>query len=186
MGWKSPSKKAKKSDASEPEWTPFQRAYLPQDQVDAVNKTHRAVLTACWVNSRYEVWIFEWSAEDNPIGFPMTQLSIKRRDKGVQRSWRELQRIKNELCGREREAVELFPSDKRLMDTANQYHLWVLPEGQMYPFGYWDRIVGEVDDGSGAKQEPFPADDRPADLDEMEAKLAAARAELGFGKKSDG
>jgi hypothetical protein len=176
MAWKSTSKKSKTAVAA-PVWTPFQQAWLSPETVELVSKTHRAKLASCWKNDLYEVWIFEWAAEDNPIGCPMTQLSIKRRDRGVARSWRDLQRIKNELCGREREAVELFPSDKRLMDSANQYHLWVLPEGQLYPFGYWDRIVSEISE-HGAVQEPFPADDRPADLDAMEAKLRDAQAQL--------
>jgi hypothetical protein len=38
--------------------------------------------------------------------------------------WRDLQRIKNELVGPECEAVELYPAESRLVDTANQYHLW--------------------------------------------------------------
>lgn len=181
MSWKSTSKKARKAIEAEPAWTPFEEAFLSPEklaQIDAIRERRPA---SCWLNSRYEVWIFEWAAEDNPIGFPMTQLSIKRRDKGVQRSWRELQRIKNELCGREREAVELFPADSRLMDSANQYHLWVLPEGQAFPFGYWTRIVSG-ESANGAKQEPFPPDDCPADLAEMEAKVRAATAAALVGK----
>jgi hypothetical protein len=35
--------------------------------------------------------------------------------------WRELQRIKNEIVGDEIEAVELYPAESRLLDTANWY-----------------------------------------------------------------
>jgi hypothetical protein len=61
-------------------------------------------------------------------------LSIKHHDKKAVRDWRHFQRIKNELAGAEREAVEIFPPESQLVDTANQYHLWVLPEGQSTPF----------------------------------------------------
>jgi hypothetical protein len=49
----------------------------------------------------------------------------------------EFQRIKNELVGPEHEAVQLFPSDSRLVDTANQYHLWVHADpAYRFPVGY--------------------------------------------------
>jgi hypothetical protein len=63
-------------------------------------------------------------------------LSIKRFDRAAVRDWRHLQAIKNEVAGPEREAVELFPAESRLVDGANEYHLWVAPEGGSYPVGY--------------------------------------------------
>ena len=48
--------------------------------------------------------------------------------------WRHLQRIKNELIGLERVAVEVYPPVSELVDQANMYHLWVLPEGVQLPF----------------------------------------------------
>jgi hypothetical protein len=49
--------------------------------------------------------------------------------------WRDKQKIKNELFGRERVAVEVFPAESDLVDEANMYHLWVLPFGFNIPFG---------------------------------------------------
>lgn len=49
--------------------------------------------------------------------------------------WAEKQRIKNEIFGEEALAVEVFPSQSRLVDQADAYHLWVLPEGVSLPFG---------------------------------------------------
>jgi hypothetical protein len=73
---------------------------------------------------------------------PFVQLDIRRRDSGDCKNWRELQQIKNELVGPEHEAVELFPAESRLVDTANQYHLWVhvSPEYR-FPFGFAERCV---------------------------------------------
>jgi hypothetical protein len=40
--------------------------------------------------------------------------------------------------------VELFPAESRLVDTANQYHLWVMADAEYrFPFGYQRRLVFE-------------------------------------------
>lgn len=49
--------------------------------------------------------------------------------------WAEKQRIKNELFGVERIAIEVFPKESQLIDEAPMYHLWVLPEKMELPFG---------------------------------------------------
>ena len=77
-----------------------------------------------------------------------------RRDRSATHDWRHLQRIKNELCGPEREAIELYPAESRLVDTNNQYHLFVLPEGFTMPLGYAERDVADVVDGKH-QQRPF-------------------------------
>jgi len=82
-------------------------------------------------------------------------LSIVRRDRSACHDWRDLQRIKNELCGEEREAVELHPAESRLVDTNNQYHLFVLPEGVVVPLGYAERDVSDLVDGTAHQQRPF-------------------------------
>ena len=48
--------------------------------------------------------------------------------------WREKQRIKNEIFGPERVAVEVFPKVSELVDQANLYHIWILPDGMDLPF----------------------------------------------------
>ena len=69
------------------------------------------------------------------IGF--IHLSIKRHDKKPIVNWNHLQRIKNEIVGPEYEAVELFPAESRLVNMANQYHLWVLHDSsKRFPFGF--------------------------------------------------
>jgi len=62
-------------------------------------------------------------------------LSFKRNDRAAVRDWRHFQAIKNEVAGPEREAIEIFPPESELVDGANEYHLWVLPEGQWSPLG---------------------------------------------------
>jgi hypothetical protein len=57
------------------------------------------------------------------------------------RDWKDFQAIKNDLCSPTREAFELYPSEERLHDTDNIYHMWVLPEGQLNPVGWTERDV---------------------------------------------
>ena len=64
----------------------------------------------------------------------VTRLAVARHDKHPLRSWADLQRIKNEIVGPERVAVEVFPPESELVDEMNAYHLWVLPEGFKLPF----------------------------------------------------
>ena len=40
-------------------------------------------------------------------------------------TWAEKQEIKNELFGTKRAAVEVFPTEDRLVDASDVYHLWV-------------------------------------------------------------
>jgi hypothetical protein len=73
---------------------------------------------------------------------PFVHLTITRHDKEPCTSWRDFQQIKNELVGPECEAVELFPAESRLVDTSNEYHLWVSPQpGYRFPVGYSSRLV---------------------------------------------
>jgi hypothetical protein len=104
-----------------------------------------------WRSDTYQVAVMQMPC---PLGFELTQLSIKRNDREAFHDWRELQQIKNAIVGPEREAVELYPAESRLMDTANQYWLYVLPEGLSWPFGFELRAVTEDEPGN-SKQRPF-------------------------------
>jgi hypothetical protein len=53
----------------------------------------------------------------------------------IQPTWSERQRIKDELFGKTRTAVEVLPAADQLVDQAPSYHFWVLPEGFALPFG---------------------------------------------------
>jgi len=55
--------------------------------------------------------------------------------------WRDFQSIKNDFCGEEYCAIEIYPPESRLVDMANVFHLWVFPEGIDIPIGWSDRDV---------------------------------------------
>ena len=53
-----------------------------------------------------------------------------------------MQYIKNELVGEENEGFELYPRESRLVDTANQFHIWVFQEEKNgIPIGWEERVV---------------------------------------------
>lgn len=91
-----------------------------------------------WVNEEYQAHV-RYLSERGKAG--VLHLSIKRHDKKPARDWRELQSIKNEVAGWEREALELFPAESRLVDQADQTHLWVLPAGDPIGIGFTEREV---------------------------------------------
>lgn len=147
---------------NQPEWTPFQPASIAPEDLDRYKNSaaENEVLEGVFRNSRYQVLLYNVEAEGIPGG-KMDHLSIKRLDRETIHDWRDLQRIKNEICGPGREAVELYPREDRLVDTSNQYHLWVLPPDILFPFGYDTRAVSDAE-LIGNKQRPF--EDQPNDL----------------------
>jgi hypothetical protein len=73
---------------------------------------------------------------------PFIHLDIRRRDGKTCSEWQDFQRIKNELVGPEHEALQLFPAESRLVDTGNEYHLWVCPDIKArFQLGFKDRFV---------------------------------------------
>jgi len=97
-------------------------------------------------NDIYIVMVFrgkqaDWQVHDKELKGQITYLSIKNRDKTAIHDWRHFQQIKNELVGEDREAIEIYPNENRLVDTANQYHLFVFPKNYNLPFGWNTRSV---------------------------------------------
>jgi hypothetical protein len=117
--------------------TPEKRERIIQDCIASGFTRSQAEYTLCeemeqeiWVNDIYQV-------EKRPAQEGVVWLSIKRHDKQDCHDWRHFQEIKNQLVGPECEAVELYPAESRVIDTANQYHLWVFQDPTLrLPFGF--------------------------------------------------
>ncbi len=107
-----------------------------------------------WGNDQYSVMRREIEAPA-PFGKGWW-LSIHRRDKGPIRDWRHMQRIKTELCGPEREGVELYPAESRGGATSNEYAMFVFPKYR-FPFGWEKGLKMNQEDlpVAGAKQRPL-------------------------------
>jgi hypothetical protein len=89
-------------------------------------------------NSFYVVQVYEFASSEYTVGFErmtMLHLIIRRIDGAAIHKWRDLQRIKNEIVGPDRVAVEVYPPEEQLVDQANLTHLWVYPPGYELPFG---------------------------------------------------
>jgi len=103
-----------------------------------------------WINSTYQVMKWSGKSVDKFIRIPtfhgsFDYLSIKRKDLEVCRNWSDFQTIKNWLCkdGDKRYAIEIYPPEDRLVNTANQYHLWVFPIDFDLGIGFFHREVHE-------------------------------------------
>jgi hypothetical protein len=141
-------------------WQPFYR-------VDPVPPTKEQVQWTANALGVSEVEALQWMAEEGKADYYrnniylvqvrkvqnsavaehgyMYHLSIRRNDRRLVRDWRHLQRIKNELLGPDYEAVELFPSEDRRVDYADQWHLWALPTPEMrFPVGYQQGMDSEA------------------------------------------
>lgn len=148
--------------------TPFQRAKIPQEQIEAncaallaewqadkaafcklwgfpaeatseeiVRPIRDVANDEIWLNDSYQVNVRKVEPTPGSGLPPMVHLSIKRLDKGPARDWRDFQQIKNELVGPECEGCELYPADSRVVDSANQFHLWVFKTPEVrFPFGF--------------------------------------------------
>ena len=124
-----------------------------EDREALINKQIDELLNCTtYVNNLYTVARYEPVHHVGDVG--IIHLSFKRNDRQPITSWSDVQRIKNEVVGPEHEACELFPAESRLVNLANQYHLWVLdhPEAR-FPFGFDDgrNVMGQVE-GSTTKQ----------------------------------
>jgi len=122
---------------------PFEEAYNPT--LDMINQNGNMKIE-CWTNNIYEVWVYRRKDCDFLVHNEMykgkcTYLSIKRKDKKALHDWRHFQQIKNELVGSEIEAIEMYPAESRLHDTANQFHIFCLPKGTSVKFGWTFRDV---------------------------------------------
>lgn len=151
-------------------WKPLQRAKPVYDEArkqalikelsargvaeDEVAKRYdEAMSTETWLNLDVQV-----AVRRHPIGngHDFVHLSCHRLDRKPIRDWRIMQQIKDEILGPECEAVELFPAQSRLVDTANEFHLWGCSDPAFrYPFGFDQGMVMEPGDpATGTVQRP--------------------------------
>lgn len=136
-------------------WQPLARGYNVVDgkRVDKIDDEE------VWLNDEYVVYLRRMTSdiEDQPEAI---HLSIKSQDRSIRHDWRDFQRIKNQLCGPEWEAMEIYPAESRLVDGANQYHLWCFPFN--LGIGFNRRLVMDQETSEkafpmakGAVQRPF-------------------------------
>jgi len=145
----------------------------PLTKKEMMDRINEEMSIPVYINDKYQVHMRVSTSTDIKFGFyidgnitddnksgtmGITHLSIRTHDRSPIKDWRDMQEIKNQLVGENYEAVELFPSENRLVDTANQYHMWVLEktadEGGYFPFGFHGRLVDYNKPLSEAIQRP--------------------------------
>lgn len=139
-----------------------QTGILPQHKNDIKEHFKREAKAETYINDTYQVKVYkelyqmpyaDYKKFSDKVGNSIIWLSIKRHDKEPIHDWRHMMEIKNQIVGEEFEAVELYPKKSRMVDTANQYHLWVMKHG-MFPFGFITGVVYE-ENTKKSKQRSF-------------------------------
>lgn len=87
----------------------------------------------CWINTDTDICVSSRLIRTD-IG-NIEHVTITKKDMGTDLTWSDKQAIKDELFGKNRCAVEVYPTEDRLVDVANVYHLWVFEKGYRLPFG---------------------------------------------------
>ena len=84
-------------------------------------------MTMAFRNNRYTVMIY---ANAKTTHGPATQVLIQNHfDEPIKNHWSEIQRIKNELFGKEVTAIEYFPAESELVNQHNIYWIFIYPDG---------------------------------------------------------
>lgn len=103
------------------DWGAWEKLTFPRG---TVGSTWAAEFEEAYRNKVFSVLIRDVGSATH---FAVSSLS------GIRPTWREMQRIKDELAGPEKTAVEVYPPRSKVIDEADMFHIWVLPDG--VPFG---------------------------------------------------
>jgi hypothetical protein len=127
---------------------------------EQAKRQYRRYLKAEWWGSdRYTVCHYRDAEHGFDPTWTLHHLSIHRRDRAPCSDWREFQQIKTAVLGADAEAVQLYPAEDRLVDGANEYHLWSLFDDRgkpvRWPIGFNCGRSVTNNPGPGATQRPL-------------------------------
>ncbi|MHC1549442.1 DUF7694 domain-containing protein [Phyllobacterium sp. K27] len=112
------------------EWGDWRKTTLPNG-IPGGSGWCKQVRSA-WANNLYAVLIRPFT-DDN--GDEVIHLAI-RTASNLEPPWRDMQRIKNEICSEESTAVQVMPPASELVDEADMYHMWVVPNRLPFTLSY--------------------------------------------------
>ena len=97
--------------------------------IDLKKINHPNFITRAFKNNRYVVMI----SDNHPTskGFAIRAMIQNHFDQPIKNHWSEIQKIKNEIFGKETKAIEFYPKDSELVDAHNIYWIWVFPDGTL-------------------------------------------------------
>lgn len=129
--------------ATRNEWQPFELVPVATTHPERWGEMRATTgdLRQCWRNNVYSVQVYVRTDSLHHGQVRALQLAVRRHDGDEIHGWSDLQRIKDEIAGPERVAIEIYPAAKDVVDNANMRHLFVLPAGTAAPFtidGRWE------------------------------------------------
>lgn len=98
---------------------------------DITNEPHTKSILEGMQNIPKKVYMngtFTVQVYDTPNSWGAERVMIRWNDARPDHDWSLFQRIKNDLFGQDRVALEVYPSERHKQDVANMYWLWVLPK----------------------------------------------------------
>jgi hypothetical protein len=158
---------------SEKPWVPMQRAdnhphFIRNPDLEEINaQAGIQPSDEVWMNDLYQAALRYMVKEDGtvpPNGEGLIHISVHRHDRHPVADWRHMQQIKNELTADDRWAMEIYPPEAQLVDSSNEYHLWVLPVGADIPFAYSEGLVTndeQVERYNAGRDEKYKGRQRP-------------------------
>lgn len=84
-------------------------------------------MTRCFRNHKYIVMIMDGCLTTQ--GNAVRAMIQKHDDLPILNHWSEIQRIKNEIFGKEVMAIEYYPPESELENEHNIYWIWIFPDG---------------------------------------------------------
>jgi len=99
----------------------------PWKEIDLSLRFKPKWMTRAFSNNRYVVMIDDNSP--TTAGNAIRAMIQKNNDTPILNHWSEIQKIKNELFGKEVTAIEYYPKESELINDHNIYWLWIFPDG---------------------------------------------------------
>lgn len=84
-------------------------------------------MTRAYRNNRYTVMINDFT--ETTKGNAIRAMVQTHDDRPIVNHWSEMQRIKNEIFGAEKIAIEYYPAESQKTDDFNIYWMWIFPDG---------------------------------------------------------
>lgn len=100
------------------DWGPWERLTFPGGTISG---GWSGEFTIAHRNKVFSV--LERTVAGGVVHYAVTSLSQERP------SWWEMQRIKDELAGKDATAVEVYPPHADIVDGADMFHIWIIPGG---------------------------------------------------------
>ena len=130
---------------------------LPWEPLYRLGNTHVDGITdyETWENTRYSCSVRRFKNGFFIRNRPYIVIGISHAHGSAGHDWRDFQAIKNDICGKEWEGIELYPAESRLKETSNCFYIWCVEKGVL-KFGLPGGRLIYTPDQALAPQRPFP------------------------------